>query len=108
MDALKQKYGNESPEDRKKRKKSLVLPNIGTLAICIAMLAVGIQYNDEEECKGKVTYLTEFCFDPITKVIFSAYNPVKICSKQLQNRLVPHSKKSAKLKPTYLGVAVRF
>ena len=51
MDALKQKYGNESPEDRKKRKKSLVVPNIGTLAICIAMLAVGIQYNDEEECK---------------------------------------------------------
>ena len=55
MDALKQKYGNESPDDRKKRKKSLVVPNIGTLAICIAMLAVGIQYNDEEECKGKVT-----------------------------------------------------
>ena len=54
MDALKQKYGNESPDDRKKRKKSLVVPNIGTLAICIAMLAVGIQYNDEEECKGKV------------------------------------------------------
>jgi len=55
MDGLKQKYGNESPEDRKKRKKSLVVPNIGTLAICIAMLAVGIQYNDEEECKGKAT-----------------------------------------------------
>ena len=60
MDALKQKYGNESPEDRKKRKKSLVVPNIGTLAICIAMLAVGIQYNDEEECKGKVTYFTYY------------------------------------------------
>ena len=56
MDNLKQKYGNESPEDRKKRRKSLVLPNVGTLAICIAMLAVGLQYNDEELCKGKVMF----------------------------------------------------
>ena len=54
MDSMKQKFGNESPEDKQKRKKQMVLPNAGTLAICIAMLAVGISYNSEEDCKGKV------------------------------------------------------
>ena len=81
MDALKQKYGNESPEDRKKRKKSLVLPNIGTLAICIAMLAVGIQYNDEEQCKGKVTYFTyytQYCLIKKRQYMESLDNTVSI------------------------------
>jgi len=55
MDSMKQKFGNESPEDKQKRKKQMVLPNAGTLAICIAMLAVGISYNSEEDCKGKAT-----------------------------------------------------
>ena len=58
MDSMKQKFGNESPEDKQKRKKQMVLPNAGTLAICIAMLAVGISYNSEEDCKGKVNF---FC-----------------------------------------------
>ena len=82
MDALKQKYGNESPDDRKKRKKSLVVPNIGTLAICIAMLAVGIQYNDEEECKGKVTsqftYYTQYCLIKKRQYMESLDNTVSI------------------------------
>jgi len=55
MDSMKQKFGNESPEDKQKRKKQLVLPNIGTLAVCIAMVAVGVSYNGEEDCKGKAT-----------------------------------------------------
>ena len=47
---------NWTSEDRKKWRKYLVLPSIVTLAIYIAMLAVGLQYNDEELCKGKVMF----------------------------------------------------
>ena len=55
MDSIKQKFGIASPEDRQKRKKQMVLPNAFTLAICISMLAIGIQY--KEDCKGNVNYL---------------------------------------------------
>ena len=55
MDSMKERFGNESPEDKQKRKKQLVLPNVGTLAVCIAMLAVGLSYNSEEDCKGSVS-----------------------------------------------------
>ena len=56
MDALKQKYGNESPEDRQKREKTMVLPNIFTLALCISMLVIGLQYDDPKLCQGSVQW----------------------------------------------------
>jgi len=52
---MKQMFGNKSIEDKQERKKQLVLPNVVSLAVCIAMFAVGISYNSEEDCKGKAT-----------------------------------------------------
>jgi hypothetical protein len=51
MDAVKKRFGEESPEDKKKRKKSMICPNIFNLALCIAMVVVGAQYNSEEDCR---------------------------------------------------------
>ena len=41
MEAIKKKFADESPEDKKTRQKNLVLPSIGCLVICIAMVVIG-------------------------------------------------------------------
>ena len=51
MDGLKKKFGEESPEERKKRKHSIVCTNALNLALATAMVVVGVQYNSEEDCR---------------------------------------------------------
>ena len=43
MEAIKKKFAEESPEDKKTRQKNLVLPSVGCLAICTAMVVIGNQ-----------------------------------------------------------------
>ena len=51
MDGLKKKFGEESPEERKKRKHTIVCTNALNLALATAMVVVGVQYNSEEDCR---------------------------------------------------------
>ena len=51
MDALKKKFGEESPEERQKRKHTILCTNALNLALCTAMVVVGLQYNSEEDCR---------------------------------------------------------
>ena len=41
MEAIKKKFAEESPEDKKTRQRNLVLPSVGCLAICTAMVVIG-------------------------------------------------------------------
>lgn len=52
MDAFKQKFGEQNPEEREKRKKQLIGINFFQLALCLAMVIIGVQYNDLEDCRS--------------------------------------------------------
>ena len=52
MDALKQKFGEQNPEERDKRKKQLIGINFFQLALCLTMVIIGVQYNDLEDCRS--------------------------------------------------------
>ena len=44
MESIREKLGaSESPEDREKKQKQMVLPNILSLALSIAMVIIGYQ-----------------------------------------------------------------
>ena len=46
MDTLREKLGaSESPEDREKKQKQMILPNILSLSLSIAMVVIGFQVN---------------------------------------------------------------
>jgi hypothetical protein len=56
MDGLRQKLAvSESPEDREKRQKQLILPNILSLSISVAMVIIGYQVSVcwYEVCSGR-------------------------------------------------------
>ena len=53
MDAVRERMGaTESPEERAKRQKQLVLPNILSLSLSIAMVVIGYQVNNELQILG--------------------------------------------------------
>ena len=52
MDALKQKFGEQNPEERDRRKKQLIGINFFQLALCLTMVIIGVQYNDLEDCRS--------------------------------------------------------
>ena len=53
MDAVRERMGaTESPEERAKRQKQLVLPNILSLSLSIAMVVIGYQVNNELQISG--------------------------------------------------------
>ena len=52
MDAFKKQFGEQNPEERQKRKKKLVGLNFTQLALRLAMLIIGVQYNDPEDCRS--------------------------------------------------------
>ena len=44
---MRKRFGEQSAEDRKRRQKQMLLPNVSNLALCIAMVIVGAQYKDD-------------------------------------------------------------
>ena len=49
---MKKQFGEEEPEARQKRQKQLVGVNFVSLALNIAMVVIGVQYNNEEDCRS--------------------------------------------------------
>ena len=49
---MKKQFGQEEPEARQKRQKQLVGVNFVNLALNIAMVVIGVQYNNEEDCRN--------------------------------------------------------
>merc|ERR1712223_33419 len=47
MEGLKNKYGEESREDKKNRHREFFFPSVVTFSVCIAMVIVGYQYMDD-------------------------------------------------------------
>jgi hypothetical protein len=55
MDAARAKFGvSPSPEEREKRQKNLVLPNILTLALSITMVVIGFQVTEDSFYRGEM------------------------------------------------------
>jgi len=48
MEAMKAKYSEESPEEQQKRKRQLLFPAFINFAVGIAMLVIGIVYDDQD------------------------------------------------------------
>ena len=49
---FQKQFGEQNPEERQKRKKKLVGLNFTQLALCLAMVIIGVQYNDQEDCRS--------------------------------------------------------
>merc|ERR1712223_2237319 len=57
MEAIKAKYSEESPEEQQKRKRQLLFPAFINFAVGIAMLVVGIVYDDEDKNGSATNFL---------------------------------------------------
>merc|ERR1711922_4722 len=57
MEAIKAKYSEESPEEQQKRKRQLLFPAFINFAVGIAMLVVGIVYDDQEKNGSATDFL---------------------------------------------------
>ena len=56
LESLAKRYNEESPEEKKKRRKWTLFPAVINSIAAIAMLAVGIYHHTEERCKtGEAT-----------------------------------------------------
>ena len=62
MEAMKAKYSEESPEEQQKRKRQLLFPAFINFAVGIAMLVVGIVYDDQDK-NGAATDFLMVCRD---------------------------------------------
>jgi len=55
MDSIRERMGaTESPEERAKRQKQLVLPNILSLSLSIAMVVIGYQVSISPTCYAQL------------------------------------------------------
>jgi len=83
---------NELSEGMQKRKKESTIDKVVTLAISIAMLAVGLSYNSDEECKGSATTFLIICggIEIATKVLWliAKWTPSK-CDDKIMKSLDP-------------------
>jgi len=57
MEAMKAKYQEESPEECKKRKRQLLFPAFINFAVGIAMLVVGVVYDEEDKTRAATNFL---------------------------------------------------
>ena len=64
MEAIKAKYSEESPEEQQKRKRQLLFPAFINFAVGIAMLVVGIVYDDQDKNGSATDFLmVQIIFD---------------------------------------------
>ena len=57
IEAMKAKYQKESPEDCKKRKRKLLFPAFINFVVGIAMLVVGLVYDDQDKTRVATNFL---------------------------------------------------
>ena len=62
MEAIKAKYSEESPEEQQKRKRQLLFPAFINFAVGIAMLVVGIVYDEEDKNGSATDFLMVQCW----------------------------------------------